>query len=87
MYINNKSSNLIKNKNPFELYSISPERNKVFEKDGSKFYKKEIEKDYNESFFTYAETSTGEDDTEKESNTCLEILIILFVLMVVLVFL
>ena len=84
----NKSLNLIKNQNPFELDFISSERgNTVFEKN-SNFFKKD-ENDDNESYFNYAETSAGKDHTmlEKDSNSCLEILIILFVLMVVLVFL
>ena len=84
----NKSLNLIKYQNPFELDFISSERgNTVFEKN-SNFYKKD-ENDDNESYFNYAETSAGKDHTmlEKDSNSCLEILIILFVLMVVLVFL
>ena len=84
----NKSLNLIKNQNPFELDFISSERgNTIFEKN-SNFYKKD-ENDDNESYFNYAETSAGNEHTmlEKDSNSCLEILIILFVLMVVLVFL
>lgn len=84
----NKSLNLIKYQNPFELDFISSERgNTVFEKN-SNFFKKD-ENDDNESYFNYAETSAGDDRTilEKDSNPCLEILIILFVLMVVLVFL
>ena len=84
----NKSLNLIKYQNPFELDFISSERgNTVFEKN-SNFFKKD-ENDDNESYFNYAETSARNDHTmlEKDSNSCLEILIILFVLMVVLVFL
>lgn len=85
----NKSLNLIKNQNPFELDFISSKRiNTIFEKN-TNYFKKEIENDDKESYFNYAETSAGDDRTilEKDSNPCLEILIILFVLMVVLVFL
>ena len=85
----NKSLNLIKNQNPFELDFISSKRiNTIFEKN-TNYFKKEIENDDKESYFNYAETSARNDHTmlEKDSNSCLEILIILFVLMVVLVFL
>lgn len=85
--INNKSSILIQCQKPIDLHFISRHKhNIVFEKNNSTFIKEENVNDTNETNFTYAEAGEGETYTmlEKQSNTCLQILMILFVLIITL---